>query len=295
MKNFAVLGIVLLVAGVASAQSDDCATAVAIGDGTVSGDTTGFTGIDESSCALNDTVDGWYLYTATCTGNATASTCSQAAFDTTLSAFDSCGGTELGCNDDFSGCSGNTSQLSFPVSTGNSYLVRIAGYNGESGTFDLTMSCTPSVPADDCSTAETVTALPFSTSVDNSTFFASPPSPSCNSSAATTVQNDVWYTFTVQNTCDFTVTVNPDAGTGYDGVVGLWEGSCAALTEVACGDEPEPMVLDVFGAAAGTTYYLQVGDWGTSAGGGLTDIDIVEVVPGSCGVVPVELMSFSIE
>jgi hypothetical protein len=140
MKKFAILSVLLLVAGMASAQSDDCATAVLISDGLVAGDTTGFTGADESSCGFTDDIDGWYLYTATCTGDATASTCNTAAFDTTLSAFDACGGTELACNDDASGC-GLTSEITFPVTSGNTYLVRIAGYNSASGFFDLTMSC----------------------------------------------------------------------------------------------------------------------------------------------------------
>jgi hypothetical protein len=294
MKKLAILSVLLLVAGMASAQSDDCGSAIAIGDGTVAGDTTGFTGVDESSCAFSDTIDGWYEYTATCTGNAVASTCNQAAFDTTLSAFDACGGTELACNDDSGGCSGNTSVASFPVVSGNTYLVRIAGYNGASGTFSLTMSCELPLANDDCATAELVAALPFTTTVDNSTAASSPPAGSCNSASATDMQNDVWYTFTVANSCDFTVTIDYDAGGGYDGITALYTGACGGLTEVACGDEPEPNVIDVIGAVPGT-YYLQVGDWGTSPGGGVTDVSIVEAVAGSCGVVPVELLSFGVE
>ncbi len=295
MKKFAILSVLLLVAGMASAQSDECATAVPIGDGTVSGDTTGFTGIDESSCTTGDTNDGWYLYTATCTGNATASTCNQAAFDTSLSAFDSCGGVELGCNDDGSGCAGFSSLLTFPVTTGTSYLVRVAGYNGTEGTFDLTMSCStpPPPPAnDDCGIAELVGALPFSATADNTLALPGTEVPSCNSSSATESTNDIWYMWTIENVCDFSVTV---ATVGYDSFGTLYSGSCGTLTEVDCSD-PSPMTFDVFGAQPGTTYYLQIGDWGTTAGvGGANTIDITEVVAGSCGVVPVELVSFAIE
>ncbi len=146
-----------------------------------------------------------------------------------------------------------------------------------------------------CATAELVTALPFNTSVDNSTAAADGGPGSCNVASAVVMQNDLWYSFDVNSTCDFSITVDPDAGTGYDGIIALHTGSCAGLTEVACADDPEPQTIDVFGAAPGTTYFLQIGDWGNEPEGGLTTIDIVEVVAGSCGVVPVELMSFEIQ
>ena len=148
---------------------------------------------------------------------------------------------------------------------------------------------------EDCGTAEMVTALPFNTSVDNSAATADGPPGTCNTASATVMENDLWYTFEINSTCDFSITVDPDAGTGYDGIIALYTGSCAGLTEVDCADDPEPQTIDVFGAAPGTTYYLQIGDWGTFAGGGLTTVDIIEVVAGSCGVVPVELMSFEVQ
>ncbi|HSN54823.1 MAG TPA: hypothetical protein VLT32_09125 [Candidatus Sulfomarinibacteraceae bacterium] len=147
---------------------------------------------------------------------------------------------------------------------------------------------------EDCASASLIAAFPFNTSIDNSMATASPPPGSCNSSSATVMQNDVWYTFTINSTCDFTITVDPDAGTGYDGIVVLHSGSCASLSEVLCADDPEPQIMNIFGAAPGT-YYLQAGDWGVSPGGGLTTIDIIEVVPGACGVVPVELMTIEVE
>jgi hypothetical protein len=158
----------------------------------------------------------------------------------------------------------------------------------------LMIAGTASAQNEDCATASLIAAFPFTTSVDNSAALSSPPAGSCNSSSATVMQNDLWYTFTINSTCDFTITVDPDVGTGYDGIAVLHSGSCASLTEVACGDEPEPMVMNIVGAAPGA-YYLQVGDWGTVPGGGQTSIDIVEAVAGACGVVPVELMRIEVE
>jgi hypothetical protein len=146
-----------------------------------------------------------------------------------------------------------------------------------------------------CDTSELVAALPFNTTTDNSAATPDGPPSACNSSSAIVMQNDLWFTFEVNSTCDFSITVDPDAGLGYDGVIALYSGSCASLTEVTCADDPEPQTIDIFGAAPGTTYFLQIGDWGTSAGGGVTTVDIVEVVAGSCGVVPVELMSFEVQ
>jgi hypothetical protein len=123
--------------------SDECSDCFAVGEGTYSGTTADNTGTvdDTALCAFDDTIDEWYCYTASCTGTATASTCNAASFDTTLAVFDACDGTELACNDDGAGCSGFTSELTWDVTSGTTYYVRVSGWNGASGTYDLTLSC----------------------------------------------------------------------------------------------------------------------------------------------------------
>ncbi|MDX2146026.1 MAG: hypothetical protein SFZ23_00765 [Planctomycetota bacterium] len=132
--------------------NDACGSATVIGTGVFNGTTTNATSDfgNASSCAgTNDTIDVWYRLVAPCTGTATITTCSASTnFDTTLSVFSSCGGAEIVCNDD-SVCSFNQfhSRASFPVELGTSYLVRVSGFNGATGNFQLAVELTP-CPAD---------------------------------------------------------------------------------------------------------------------------------------------------
>ena len=132
-------------------------------------------------------------------------------------------------------------------------------------------------PANDfCEDAQEIFDLPFFTEVDNSTATEGTPVGSCNSSSATVTQNDVWYKFVPRRSDSLTFTVEADT---YDTVVTLYSGAdCANLTEVACGDDPEPVVMNV-SVTKGTTYWLQVGDWGTAPGGGVTPISVEATIP----------------
>ena len=103
--------VLVLIAGIsctaaAAPPNDDCASAIAVTEGVpYNGSTVGATGTDISECANNDWRDVWHSYTPSSNGFATVSLCGS-SFDTTLSVFDDCGGTELACNDDFCGLQG---------------------------------------------------------------------------------------------------------------------------------------------------------------------------------------------
>ncbi|MEZ5198643.1 MAG: hypothetical protein R2764_20335 [Bacteroidales bacterium] len=80
-------------------------------------------------------VDLWYAYTATFSGDAIFDLCGS-TFDTRLTIWDACGGTELDCNDDNGpACLGLQSSIVMPVSNGTTYYVQVGGYGTEtSGT-----------------------------------------------------------------------------------------------------------------------------------------------------------------
>lgn len=130
--------------------NDDCADATVVTDGTTAFSSTGATGTDETSCTLDDTNDVWFSYTATCNGNVTATTCGS-EFDTSIAAFDGCGGAELVCNDDSCDLQ---SVITFPVVQGTTYIIRVAGYDGATGAGVLNISCSPPPANDDCADAE---------------------------------------------------------------------------------------------------------------------------------------------
>jgi hypothetical protein len=106
------------------------------------GSTVGATNSVAGSCGQSATSpDVWYAYVASSTGMLSLSTCGS-SFDTVVSAYDSCGGTELGCNDDAAlgaPCGVNTVQsyLSLPATAGAAFVIRVSGFNGATGNFTL--------------------------------------------------------------------------------------------------------------------------------------------------------------
>lgn len=103
--------------------------------------TLGATGQLESSCGYHDTLDVWHSYTATRTGLVTITVASD-DFDTTLAVFDS-HGVEQACGDD--DCEGTNSVAVTPMIAGAEYLIRVAGYEYETGHYTLTVA--PHTPA----------------------------------------------------------------------------------------------------------------------------------------------------
>jgi cysteine-rich repeat protein len=137
-------------------SGDECETCFPGGEGTFNGSTADASGTgNDTSCAgANDLIDEWYCYTASCTGQAVATTCSaNTTFDTSLAAFDACGGTEIICNDDTPGqlaaclLEGTTnyykSTIGWSVTSGTTYYVRVSGFGGATGNYELNISCTP--------------------------------------------------------------------------------------------------------------------------------------------------------
>jgi hypothetical protein len=168
----------------AAVAQDDCAVAVAVGDGInpsppagVDGmtyDNTGNTASADASPGCwtfsptpGPIADMWFVYVASVTGSTMFSVCDPPAFatagtltDTRLAVYDGSGGcgalTELGCDDDTCGPSGFQSTATVPTTAGGVYFVRVDGWDVSTttvGTFYLTVS--PILPAgnDDCTTA----------------------------------------------------------------------------------------------------------------------------------------------
>ncbi|MHC4571429.1 MAG: dockerin type I domain-containing protein [Planctomycetota bacterium] len=103
------------------------------------GSTGGAIGTNESSCGYNDTIDVWHSFTATSTEPYKISLCGS-TFDTTLSVFDPNGTIDLACNDDYCDLQ---SELTIGLTAGENYLIRVAGYDGETGDYTLTIETTP--------------------------------------------------------------------------------------------------------------------------------------------------------
>jgi len=122
--------------------NDDCADATVVTDGTpaAEGDNCDAGDDDaEASCQSNSNKDVWFEYTATCTGIVTVDTENSGQSDTVLSVYDSCGGTELQCDDD--GGTSFLSSASFNATQSVTYYIRLASYSSGCGDYDLNIGC----------------------------------------------------------------------------------------------------------------------------------------------------------
>lgn len=110
-------------------------------------------GEDQSPCGLGDTTAKWYMFATDCghqNGVVTISTCHPGTdFDTTISVWSSspvsCPGTFVACNDDFTDAScqigglNRKSRVQFNLNGPTLYFVRVSGYNGAKGDFELSI------------------------------------------------------------------------------------------------------------------------------------------------------------
>jgi hypothetical protein len=107
--------------------------------------------VDESICSdtyleWGDTnPDVWFHWTATDNGIATFSTCDENSYDTSLVIYTgSCNSlTQIACNGDGdfnSNCQQYYSSIELNVSLGTTYIIRIGGWQGSTGTGTLTIS-----------------------------------------------------------------------------------------------------------------------------------------------------------
>ncbi|MGE3108808.1 MAG: FG-GAP-like repeat-containing protein [Phycisphaerales bacterium] len=139
---------VLLGSNVA-AQSNSCASATLITPGMYSGTTVGATSDGTTSCGQsNSTPDVWYRISTPSVCQLDADLCAS-NYDTVLSIHSACpgsSGNELACNDDTCGVG---SSVNVSAQAGNTYYIRVSGWNGATGSFTLSVTCTTGGPVGD--------------------------------------------------------------------------------------------------------------------------------------------------
>lgn len=167
-----VFSIVFAVLGYAQPANDNCADAEVLpGTGmynftTIDATTDGPDHPNNCSSSGGTVIsvysDIWYSFTPDWTGFADWSLCGTADFDTKIMVYNAgaacpvMDGQVLACNEDGSGCAGYTSEVIFPVTSGETYLLRLGGWGsappGESGsgTFTIEPYVFNGPPNDDC-------------------------------------------------------------------------------------------------------------------------------------------------
>ena len=118
------------------------------GGGTFVGATSG-TGSSTGSCgSTGPSPERMYRWTPSTSGTAVIATCgSGTLYDSVVHVHaNTCGGAELGCNDDTTGCTTGEpndhhgSRVAVNVAAGQTYVIVVDGYNGARGTYTLTVS-----------------------------------------------------------------------------------------------------------------------------------------------------------
>ena len=256
--------------------TDDCACAVPIFDGLTPFSTLGATtdGPADANCQFDGQTynDTWFIYEATCTGNLEVSTCNTVDYDTDLVVYDGtdCNNlTTLGCNDDFTGCAGFSSIVNVPVVSGNSYLIRVGGFNdGDVGSGDLSLICTGGVSNDDCADRTAISGTGVFDFDNTAASTDGAPDALCDEFGTSQIDNDVWFTWTapcngdfVVETCDLTTV---------DTKIAIYDGAdCATSAVLDCNDDTCGLRSQVTGTGliAGQSYLIRIGTFPGSAGG----------------------------
>src|SRR6185436_20186041 len=92
------------------------------------------------------------------------------------------------------------SRLVLPVTANQTYLLRVGGFNGATGTFAINLTCTTggSIPGDECATAAPI-LLGNNGPYSNVGFTTSQPSWPCGNGGI-----DRWFTFTPARSAPYT-------------------------------------------------------------------------------------------
>jgi hypothetical protein len=264
--------------------NDDCANATAVGEGVFPYNNLNATTDGGTTCAPQGG-DVWFLYTATQSGPASATTCSpNRTYDTVMNVYQApCGGAQIGCNDDgppacgLPGVPFSGSTVNWTVSAGSSYLIQIGSYGGGmQGSSDLTIAiagpCVPSGAPNDCCASATPVGPgthPFDTLGANTDGFLS-----CGAAGS-----DVWFDFLAPNT--ELIEVSTCGLTGLDSVLAVFD-SCGG-SQIVCLDDACGLQTEItFAANAGTHYWIAVA--GFAGGQGTGEVRIGAPVP--CAFVP---------
>jgi hypothetical protein len=134
---------------------DTCATAVSVGTGSHAFDTStatdsGYGEPDDTQCEgtyLDWTAsqDRWFMWTATGDGDANFNTCDANSYDTSLVLYEGadCSSlVQIACNGDAAdstGCQAYHSDLSYYVTNGQTYFIRLGGWQAAAGAGTLTI------------------------------------------------------------------------------------------------------------------------------------------------------------
>ncbi len=267
-------------------DNDACMDAIAVACGdTVTGDTSDNT--DQGGA--NTSPDEWFKFTGTGSPEiVTVSLCDGGTgYDSVISVYDSCGGTQVVVNDDSCGLQSEASFLSDGTTT---YYIAVEGFGTNSGAFSLAVTCAPLAPNDLCENAIAISCGDSIMGTTNNSTIDDAVAPLCDTGVTSP---GVWYVFddTSGLASDVTITLC-GGGTAYDSKLSVYTGDCGAppLTCVVGNDDSCGLQSEVsFSSDGNTTFYVLVHGFGGQTGDFSLDITCDLIPP------PNDLISNSID
>ena len=180
--------------------NDECADAVQIvADTEYFGTTRTATGVDITSCNTDDNYDVWYKFTPQEDGlyKVYVRTAGPEAINPCVALYDSCGGNQLECWDQFD------DNRFFTANAWTDYYLRIADNDDSRGDFKMAVIYYPRPDNDDCENAVPVSFYEY---ISGDTFGATNDSSSSCGNGDTA---DVWYSITADDDGNIGVKLEP--------------------------------------------------------------------------------------
>jgi hypothetical protein len=250
--------------------NDDCSHAQSIGDVShLPFDTRCATFDGSGDCITSPNI--WYLYNASCTGQATISLCGG-SYDSMVAVYNgsNCPPSSsnlIDCNDDYCGYD---AQVTINVTAGHNYLIEVGGYDNWYGEGVLSINCqgTPGDQHpvnDNCSNAKPVgdvTNMSFNTTL--ATF---------DGPGLCMTSPNIWYCYTAS--CTGTATVSL-CGSSFDTKLAVYNGCTCNPTSarlIGCNDDSCGSQSQLsFSVTAGNQYLIEVGGYQQAVGQGVLSI-----------------------
>jgi hypothetical protein len=265
-------------------SNNTCSTAPVIALGTpgwelnghVFGTTTAATVDGSASCGTsNATPDSWHRLTVACTREVTLHTY-DSSYDTVLSVHTGCPGTsanQVACNDDDVQFGSTFSRLVFTAVGGQNYYVRVSGYQGAAGSYQL--SWLQATSSDDLCTSPSF-LNPGTYGFNNCVCESDGPSDTlCTFAGSDQIYKDFWVQYTPN--CYGTIEVNTFQASGphLDTRIAVYanpdNSTCPSgpNSAIACNDDANANLESqvVFECVAGQRYIFRIGSYAPNTGG----------------------------
>jgi hypothetical protein len=222
-------------------------------------------GEEKASCGgEKDGSSIWYKYKAAKNGFVVLDV-APTGFDVVASAWQGSSHplTEKGCID--AATSGDKESLAVAVMAGETYYLRISGYDSAAG--EVSVSLKEAIPAanDNLGNAELIRSLPYNKEMIE--WFSSMETDEGSASCSSEDKNSLWWKYVSPTNKAVNIST---VGSDFDTVISVWTGDKFPLSEAGCNDDAEGATNSeaglTFDAKAGTVYYIRINGYSGKSG-----------------------------